>query len=334
MSEMRVLITGGAGFIGSHLAQRHIERNDRVTILDDLSTGRLENIRDIQRNPNLDLRIGSVMDDETTSNAVRYCDLVYHLAAAVGVRRVIDDPIDTIERNVCGTMCVLRAADQFKKRILVTSTSEVYGKQTKVPFAEEDDLVLGATVKPRWSYACSKAIDEFLVQAYCRQRGLNGIVVRLFNTVGPRQIADYGMVIPNFVRQALAEQPITVFGTGKQTRCFLHVADAADTLMALAVEPRAFGRVVNVGSNEEVSIYDLACKIKNMTGSASLIRTVPYEEAYGTGFEDMERRVPDCTMLSRLVEFAPKFNMDAILHSIVAHERSERARIATSEIQP
>lgn len=331
MTEMRVLITGGAGFVGSHLAERHIERDDHVTVLDDLSTGRLVNIREIQGHRNFSLKIGSVMDDEATSEAVRGCDLVYHLAAAVGVRRVVDDPIDTIERNVCGTMCVLRAADRFKKRVLITSSSEVYGKQPKFPFTEDDDLVLGPTVKPRWSYACSKAIDEFLVQAYWRQRGLDGVVVRLFNTVGPRQVSDYGMVMPTLVRQALEEQPITVFGTGKQTRCFLHVSDAVEALMALAAESRAFGQVVNVGSTEEISIYELACRIKKLTGSPSPIRTVPYEEAYGPGFEDMDRRIPDCTLLKRLVGFTPKFDMDAILRSIVAHQRSEREKQPSPE---
>lgn len=324
MASMRVLITGGAGFIGSHLAERHIEQGDEVVVLDDLSTGRLENLSDIGGHPKFSLRRGSVMDDAITFAAVRECDVVYHLAAAVGVRRVVEDPIDTIERNVLGTMCVLRAADRFRKRVLITSTSEVYGKLAKVPFSEDDDLVLGPTTKPRWSYASSKAVDEFLVQAYFRQHGLQAVTVRLFNTVGPRQISDYGMVIPTFVRQALAQQPITVFGTGRQTRCFLHVSDAVEALIALAAEPRASGKVVNLGSTEEISIYELACRVREVTGSSSPICNVPYDEAYGPEFEDLDRRVPDCTTVRELVGFSPKFDINAILRSVVAFELAGR----------
>jgi len=323
IEPMRILITGGAGFIGSHLAERHLERGDQVTILDDLSTGRLENLKKVAGHPHLKVQIGSVMDEQVTAAQVRECDLVYHLAAAVGVKLVIDDPISTLERNICGTMSVLRAAAAFHKPILVTSTSEVYGKQSKVPFGEDDDLVLGPTSKPRWSYACSKAIDEFLTLAYCRQQGLEGVVVRLFNTIGPRQRGDYGMVTPNLVRQALAAQPLVVFGTGQQRRCFLHVADAVDALTALAVEPRAYGQVVNVGGTEEVTILDLAHRIKAMTGALSPVCTLPYEKAYAPGFEDMDRRVPDCRRVAELVGFAPKFNLDSILRSVIEHERCD-----------
>jgi UDP-glucose 4-epimerase len=327
---MRILITGGAGFIGSHLVERHLEHGDEVNVFDDFSTGRRENLRSVANHPNLTVQTGSVMDEAFTSIQIRECDLVYHLAAAVGVRLVIDDPIGTIERNICGTMSVLRAAAEFQKPVLITSTSEVYGKQTTAPFSEDDDLVLGSTSKPRWSYACSKAVDEFLVLAYCRKRRLKGIVARLFNVVGPRQRSEYGMVTPTLVRLALAEQPLVVFGEGTQTRCFLHVADAVDALTALAAEPRAYGQVFNVGGAEEISILDLARRIKRMTGSSASIHTLPYAEAYAPGFEDMDRRVPDCTRLNEMVGFAPRFNLDAILDSIIAYERSENERLASA----
>jgi UDP-glucose 4-epimerase len=327
---MRILITGGAGFIGSHLAERHLQRGDEVDILDDLSTGRLENLRSFADHRHLKVQIGSVMNEEFTSVQVQRCDLVYHLAAAVGVKLVINDPIGTIERNICGTMCVLRAAAEFQKPVLITSTSEIYGKQTRVPFSEDDDLVFGSTTMPRWSYACSKAIDEFLVLAYCHKRGLKGIVARLFNIVGPRQTSEYGMVTPTLVRQALAEQPLVVFGEGTQTRCFLHVVDAVDALIALAAEPRAYGQVFNVGGAEEISILDLAHRIKAMTGSSTSIRTLPYAEAYAPGFEDMDRRVPDCTRLNETISFAPRFDLDATLNSVIAYERSENERLASA----
>ncbi|WP_109488301.1 GDP-mannose 4,6-dehydratase [Occallatibacter savannae] len=321
---MRVLITGGAGFIGSHLAERHIELGDEVVVLDDLSTGRIQNLRLILQHPKFSFQQGSVMDLDVTSKAVEKCDIVYHLAASVGVRRVVDDPIGTIERNVSGTMCVLRAVDRFKKRLLFTSTSEVYGKSAKVPFSEDDDIVLGPTVKPRWGYGCSKAVDEFLIQAYMRQHGLYGVIVRLFNTVGPRQLGNYGMVIPTLVRQAMKQQPLTVFGTGEQMRCFLHVSDAVHALTQLASESSAKGRVVNLGGTEEISVNDLARRIKAITTSSSQIHNIPYDDALGPGFEDIDRRVPDCTRVRQLIGFSPKFDIDAILRSVVGHELSEK----------
>ncbi len=318
---MHVLITGGAGFIGSHLAERHIQWGDRVTVLDDLSTGSLNNLAAVTDAPNLELRIGSVTDEALTVALVEQCDVVYHLAAAVGVKLIINDPVDTIERNVIGTMVLFRAAARFHKPVLIASTSEVYGKQPELPFREDSDLVLGPTTKPRWSYACSKAIDEFLALAYWKENGLPIVVVRLFNVAGPRQTGAYGMVIPNLVRQALRNEDIIVFGSGEQCRCFLHVSDAVDALRSLAVLPAARGQVLNLGSTQEISILDLARKIKALTGSSSSIVTIPYDEAYEAGFEDMERRVPDCSRIVALMGFHPKFDLDGILKSVIDYER-------------
>src|SRR5579871_1291294 len=292
---MRVLITGGAGFIGSHLADAYVARGDEVTILDDLSTGSMDNVRHLKKNPRFHYTIDSVHHNAAVAELVDWCDIVIHLAAAVGVKLIVESPVRTIETNVRGTEVVLAQANKKKKKVLVASTSEVYGLSDQVPFREDGPLVMGATVKGRWSYACSKAIDEFLALAYWREKKLPVVVTRFFNTVGPRQTGRYGMVIPTFVRQALSGRPITVHGDGSQTRCFCDVSDVIDAVMKLMDHPGAVGQVFNVGSTEEVSIAELAEVVKVAAGSDSEIVQIPYSEAYEDGFEDMPRRVPDTT---------------------------------------
>src|SRR5688572_22008318 len=288
---MRVLITGGAGFVGSHLSEALLDRGDEVYVLDDLSTGSIDNISHLKANPRFHYTIDSVTNEPLLAELIDRCDTVVHLAAAVGVKLIVESPVRTIETNVHGTEVVLKVANKKKKKVLIASTSEVYGKSAKVPFSEDDDLVMGPTAKHRWAYACSKMIDEFLALAYWKERKLPVIVVRLFNTVGPRQTGQYGMVIPNFVRQALAGQPITVFGDGSQSRSFTYVGDRVGAMIKLAHEPRAIGDVFNIGSTSEVTIGELATRVKKMTDSASPIETVPYDVAYEAGFEDMPRRV-------------------------------------------
>jgi UDP-glucose 4-epimerase len=318
---MRVLITGGAGFIGSHLADAYIERGDEVLVLDDLSTGSIENIRHLKKHPRFDYAIDSVHNAPLVAELVDACDAVFHLAAAVGVRLIVESPVRTIENNVHGTEVVLAQANKKKKKVLIASTSEVYGLSARVPFREDGPLVMGATTKGRWSYACSKAIDEFLALAYWREKKLPVVVVRLFNTVGPRQTGRYGMVIPTFVKQALAGRPITVFGDGTQSRCFCHVADVVNALVRLMDHPGAVGQVFNVGSDEEVSIAELAELVKVLSGSPSEIVLVPYGEAYEAGFEDMPRRVPDISKVNGLIGFRPTRGLEAILQSVIAHFR-------------
>ena len=290
---MRVLITGGAGFIGSHLAEAYLARGDEVFVLDDLSTGSIDNIRHLKANPRFHYTIESVHHGPTVAELVDQCDVVFHLAAAVGVRLIVESPVRTIETNVHGTEVVLAKANKKKKKVLIASTSEVYGLSDQVPFREDGNLVLGPTTKGRWSYACSKAIDEFLALAYWREQKLPTIIVRLFNTVGPRQTGQYGMVVPTFVKQALTGRPITIYGDGCQTRCFTHVGDVVRALVALMDHPGAVGEVFNIGSGEEVAIRALAERVKVLTHSGSEIVSIPYELAYGEGFEDMPRRVPD-----------------------------------------
>ena len=294
---MRVLITGGAGFIGSHLADAYLQRGDEVLVIDDLSTGTIENIRHLKTNPRFSYTIDSVHNHPVTAELVDQSDIVIHLAAAVGVKLIVESPVRTIETNVRGTEVVLELANKKQKRVLIASTSEVYGLSTDVPFREDGNLVMGATTKGRWSYACSKAIDEFLALAYWRERKLPTTIVRLFNTVGPRQTGRYGMVIPTFVRQALAGRPITVYGNGKQTRCFGYVGDVVGALIKLMDHSDSVGQVFNIGSTEEISILQLAEKVKALTNSASEIVFVPYDEAYEEGFEDMPRRVPDTSKI-------------------------------------
>lgn len=320
---MRVLITGGAGFIGSHLSDAYLERGDEVHIIDDLSTGSIENIQHLKKHPRFHYTIDTVQNYAVLAELVDTCDVVFHLAAAVGVKLIVESPVRTIETNVRGTEIVLAVANKKKKKVLVASTSEVYGLSTEVPFREDGNLVMGATTKGRWSYACSKAIDEFLALAYWREKKLPTIVVRLFNTVGPRQTGQYGMVIPTLVKQAMARKPLTVYGDGKQTRCFGYVGDIVGALMSLMDHEDAVGQVFNIGSTEEVSIAQLAERIKELTGSDSEIVYIPYSEAYEEGFEDMPRRVPDVGKLAKLIGFAPQTDLDGILRQVIAYH-SER----------
>jgi UDP-glucose 4-epimerase len=314
---MRVLITGGAGFIGSHLSDAYLARGDEVFILDDLSTGSIDNIRHLKENPRFHYTIESVHHGSTVAELVDQCDVVFHLAAAVGVRLIVESPVRTIETNVHGTEVVLAKANKKQKKVLIASTSEVYGLSDQVPFREDGNLVLGPTSKGRWSYACSKAIDEFLALAYWRERKLPTVIVRLFNTVGPRQTGQYGMVVPTFIKQALTGRPITIHGDGRQSRCFAHVSDVVSALVGLMDHPGAVGEVFNIGSNEEVTIRALADRVKALVGSDSEIVTVPYEQAYGEGFEDMPRRVPDIGKIGRLIGYRPTKSLDEILESVI-----------------
>jgi nucleoside-diphosphate-sugar epimerase len=318
---MRVLITGGAGFVGSHLAEALLDRGDEVFIIDNLSTGSIDNVVHLKAHPRFHYTIDSVSNEPVVAELIDRADIVVHLAAAVGVKLIVEQPVHTIETNVHGTEVVLKHANKKKKLVLIASTSEVYGKSADVPFREDADLVLGPTVKHRWAYACSKLIDEFLALAYWKERKLPVIVVRLFNTVGPRQTGQYGMVIPNFVRQALAGHPITVFGDGTQSRSFTYVGDVVKAMVALIDEPRAVGQVFNIGNGNEITIRELAEKVKQMTGSSSEIVMVPYERAYEAGFEDMPRRVPDIGRIQALVGYRPTVDLDETLSLVIEHFR-------------
>jgi UDP-glucose 4-epimerase len=318
---MHVLITGGAGFIGSHLAERFLAAGDRVLVLDDLSTGSMTNIAHLVGRADFAYRIGSVMDVPLVAELVDVCDVVVHLAAAVGVQLIIEQPTATIETNVRGTEVVLSAAARKKKLCVIASTSEVYGKASKVPFSEEDDVSLGPTTHSRWAYACSKALDEWLALAYAREKKLPVIVVRLFNTVGPRQVGRYGMVLPRFADQALAGAPITVFGSGEQSRCFCHVRDAVEALARLVRTPAAIGEVVNIGNDEEIKIGELAERVREAAASCSEIVRIPYDVAYAKGFEDMERRVPDLSKLARLTGFRPEICLSRTIADVVEDRR-------------
>ncbi|HWQ00030.1 MAG TPA: GDP-mannose 4,6-dehydratase [Vicinamibacterales bacterium] len=320
---MRVLITGGAGFIGSHLADTLLDRGHEVSILDNLSTGSIDNIAHLKGRPRFSYVIDDVTNEPVLAETLDRADVVFHLAAAVGVKLIVEAPVHTIETNVHGTEVVLKHANKKKKLVVIASTSEVYGKSTAVPFREDADLVLGPTLKHRWAYACSKAIDEFLALAYWKERKLPIVIVRLFNTVGPRQTGQYGMVIPNFVRQAMAGHPITVFGDGSQTRSFTHVADVVEALIRLVEEPRAVGQVFNVGNNREISIRQLAELVRDLASSSSPIVDVPYEQAYETGFEDMPRRVPDISKIRDLVGWEPRIGLEETLRSVIDYFRSK-----------
>jgi UDP-glucose 4-epimerase len=318
---MRVLITGGAGFIGSHLADACLARGDEVFVLDDLSTGSIDNIRHLRASARFHYTIESVHHAPTVAELVDQCDVVFHLAAAVGVRLIVESPVRTIETNVHGTEVVLTQANKKKKKVLIASTSEVYGLSTDVPFREDGCLVLGPTTKGRWSYACSKAIDEFLALAYWRERKLPTVIARLFNTVGPRQTGQYGMVVPTFVKQALTARPITIHGDGRQSRCFTDVGDVVGALLGLMDHPGAVGEVFNVGSSEEVTIGALAERIRELTASSSEIVHIPYEAAYGEGFEDMPRRVPDISKIHALLGYRPRKSLDQILDGVIGYFR-------------
>ena len=319
---MKALITGGAGFIGSHLAERLLADGHEVAVLDNLSTGSIDNIAHLKGAPGFTYTIDTVTNEPLLAELIDRCDVVFHLAAAVGVKLIVEQPVHTIETNVHGTEVVLKLANKKKKLVFIASTSEVYGKSTDVPFRETADLVLGATVKHRWAYACSKALDEFLALAYWKERKLPVVIVRLFNTVGPRQTGQYGMVLPTFVRQALAGHPITVFGDGTQSRSFTHVSDVVEALTRLIVEPRAVGGVFNIGNTGEISIGALAEKVKAMTGSASPVQYIPYDQAYEAGFEDMPRRVPDIGKIRALIGYEPKVGLDDIIRSVIEHMRT------------
>ena len=314
---MRVLITGGAGFVGSHLAEALLERGDEVFVLDNLSTGSIDNIAHLKSEPRFHYTIDTITNEPLLAEMIDTCDTVLHLAAAVGVKLIVEAPVHTIETNVHGTEVVLKHANKKKKLVLIASTSEVYGKSAEVPFKEDADLVLGPSEKHRWAYACSKLIDEFLALAYWKERKLPVIIVRLFNTVGPRQTGQYGMVIPNFVRQALAGQPITVFGDGSQSRSFTYVGDVVRAMVALINEPAAIGHVFNIGHGAEIAINELAEKVKALTSSPSEIVHIPYDRAYESGFEDMPRRVPDITKLQSLIGFRPTVELDEILTRVI-----------------
>ena len=318
---MRALITGGAGFVGSHLAERLLADGYDVSVIDDLSTGSIENIVHLKQTPGFSYVVDSVTNEPLLAEMIDQSDVVFHLAAAVGVKLIVERPVHTLETNVHGTEVVLKHANKKKKLVVIASTSEVYGKSTDVPFREAADLVLGPTAKHRWAYACSKLIDEFLALAYWKEKRLPVVIVRLFNTVGPRQTGQYGMVLPTFVRQALTGQPLTVFGDGKQSRSFGYVGDVVDALARLSLEPRAVGDVFNIGSTSEVTIGDLAVRVKKMTNSDSPIQTIPYDLAYEAGFEDMPRRVPDISKIQSLIGFTPKMGLDDIIRSVIEHMR-------------
>lgn len=318
---MKILVTGGAGFIGSHLAERLVADGHGVSVLDNLSTGSLDNLGALKGRAGFECVIGSVRDASLVHELVQASDVTFHLAAAVGVNLILDKPSLSIHTNINGTENVLHAASSQKKLVIIASTSEVYGKSQKTPFSENDDLVLGSTANLRWSYACAKALDECLALAYSQEKKLSAIIARLFNTTGPRQTGHYGMVLPRFVNQALKGEPITVYGTGEQSRCFAHVADVVESLVRLMNTPGAMGEVFNVGNDQEISIDELARKVKELTSSASPIRRLPYTEAYGAGFEDMVRRVPDVGKLERVIGYRPRTPLDKIIADVVAGQR-------------
>jgi len=320
---VRALITGGAGFIGSHLADRLLDDGHQVAVLDNLATGSIGNIVHLKGRPGFSYAIDSVTNESLLAELIDGCDVVFHLAAAVGVKLIVEQPVHTIETNVHGTEVVLKHANKKKRLVFIASTSEVYGKSTDVPFRESADLVLGPSVKHRWAYACSKLIDEFLALAYWKEKKLPVVIVRLFNTVGPRQTGQYGMVLPTFVRQALTEQPITVFGDGSQSRSFTYVGDVVEALMRLAQEPRAIGQVFNIGNMGEVTIAELAERVKRVAGSGSPIHYIPYDQAYEAGFEDMPRRVPDIARIRDLVGYEPQVPLDEIIRRVVEHMRAD-----------
>jgi len=316
---VRVLITGGAGFIGSHLAEELLNHGDKVCVIDDLSTGRLENVNHLRSNPDFSLVIETVLNETVMDRLVSECDVIYHLAAAVGVELIVKSPVATIERNILGTDVVLRLANRYLRKVLITSTSEIYGKSEDVPFKEDADRVLGPTTKSRWSYSSSKAIDEFLALAYYKEKNLQTVIMRLFNTVGPRQTGRYGMVIPRFVQQALEGNPLTVYGDGNQFRCFTFVDDVVNAAIKLMKTPGAVGEVVNIGNDVGITIKDLAEKIISMTKSLSEIIYIPYDEAYEEGFEDMRIRKPDLTKAHKMIDYNPKIQLDDILQRVIKY---------------
>lgn len=320
---IHALITGGAGFIGSHLAEKLLDAGQQVTVIDNLSTGQLQNLETLDGRPGFRCAIEDIRNIHVMDRLVSECDVIYHLAAAVGVQKIINEPIETIEVNIGGTEVVLKTARRYRRKVLIASTSEVYGKGARFPFREDDDRVMGPTTRSRWSYAASKAIDEFLALAYHKEVGLPVVIMRLFNTVGPRQTGQYGMVLPRFARWALADEPINVYGDGQQTRCFCNVRDVVNAIHALAQTPQTVGQVFNIGSQEEVSILELAERVKSRSGSRSEIRFVPYDEAYEAGFEDFRRRVPGLERIQAATGWTPSTPLDQTIDEIVAYYREE-----------
>jgi len=320
---MQALVTGGAGFIGSHLAEALLSQGHHVTVVDDLSTGRFRNIAHLTEHPMFSFAIETITNETVMDRLASQCDVIFHLAAAVGVRLIVEQPVHTIETNVLGTDMVLRLAHRYRPKVLIASTSEVYGKGVRVPFGEEDDRLIGPTSKSRWAYATSKAVDEFLALAYYQTKKVPVVVTRFFNTVGPRQTGRYGMVIPRFVDWALAGEPIQVYGTGGQSRCFCNVADSVRAIIGLVNEPAAEGEIINVGNDEEITIENLALQIKAMTSSSSEIVHVPYDEAYAPGFEDMQRRVPDISKIRRVIGWQPEIALEQTLAQVIA-DRQQR----------
>lgn len=317
------LITGGAGFIGSHLAEQLLNAGYHVTVIDNLSTGRIENLRVSEANPRFRSAIEDIRNVNVMDRLVSECDVIFHLAAAVGVQRIISEPIETIETNIGGTEVVLKAARRYRKKVMIASTSEVYGKGIRFPFHEDDDSVLGPTTRSRWSYASSKAIDEFLALAYYKEAGLPVVIFRLFNTVGPRQRGQYGMVVPRFISWALKNEPIMVYGDGQQQRCFGNVLDVVQAIHLLSENPAAIGQVFNIGSNEEISIAGLAERVRDRAGSQSDIQYISYEEAYEAGFEDFRRRVPSLDKIKHTIEWEPTTPLDVTLDQMIAYQREE-----------
>jgi len=314
---MKVLITGGAGFIGSHLAEELLDKGNKVHIIDNLSTGSLHNIEHLMKSRNFTYSIGTIMNETLMGKLIKKCDCIYHLAAAVGVKLIMERPLETIETNVKGTDMVLKFANRYKKKVLITSTSEIYGNHVQHKLKEDNNRVMGPIKKWRWAYASSKTVDEFLALAYFIEKKLPVVITRLFNTVGPRQTAAYGMVIPNFVQNALLGKPITVYGNGKQTRSFAYVKDVVGAMIELMDHPNAVGEVFNIGGEEEISINNLAKKVKRMTNSNSEITTIPYKKAYGKGFEDMQRRSPDISKIKRIIGYKPTGNLDTIVEGVI-----------------
>ena len=317
----RILVTGGAGFIGSHLCERLLQEGHPVVAMDDLSTGRLENIHHLIHQPEFQFVRETILNNQVLDRLTSEADIVIHLAAAVGVKLIVEDPVHTIATNIMGTEAVLKAANRYSCKVLIASTSEIYGKSTKVPFREDDDSLIGSTTHSRWAYATSKAVDEFLGLAYFRQYNLPVVIMRLFNTVGPRQTGRYGMVVPRFVRQALRGEALTVYGDGNQSRCFADVADVISAVTKLADHPNAIGQVFNIGNTEEITILQLAQRVLSLTGSYSTIEFIPYDEAYAPGFEDMYRRVPSIEKIHNLIGYSPRFSLDETLQRVIEYEQ-------------
>lgn len=320
---MHYLITGGAGFIGSHLADKLISEGHRVTALDNLSTGKYENIKHLESNANFELVVGTILNEYLVDKLAERCDAIFHLAAAVGVELIVNHPLESLTTNIKGSEIILEMAHRYHKKVLITSTSEIYGKNTQGPLKEDQDRILGSPLKSRWSYSTAKAVDEMLAYVYWKEKNVPTIIVRLFNTVGPRQSSAYGMVLPRFVKQALGGKDMTVYGSGKQSRCFLHVKDVVNALTKLADNPNSCGQVFNIGSQEEITIEALAKKVIEITGSRSKVVYIPYDEAYEEGFEDMERRIPDISKINNLIGFVPTMDLNGIIKDVVNYTKGK-----------